>query len=235
MREQPKVVAFDVIETVFSLELLRKRLAAVGLTGEALDIWFARVLRDAFALEVTGIYQSFREVASAALTGLLAERGCRADPSDVEEVLEGLTALEPHPDAREAFAALRDAGIRLITLTNGSAEITQTLLGRAGLDRFVEQVISISDLRHWKPREEVYLHAARRTGVEPAQMGLVAAHPWDVHGAARAGLAAVFVARGRPFPRFMAQPAITAASLRDAAKALLLLPEVRVSPDNGSS
>lgn len=52
----------------------RRRLASAGLPGETLEVWFARTLRDAFALEATDVYQPFREIASAALTSLLAER-----------------------------------------------------------------------------------------------------------------------------------------------------------------
>src|SRR4051794_41853990 len=41
MPTKPKVVAFDIIETVFSLESLQDRLVALGLPETALEAWFA--------------------------------------------------------------------------------------------------------------------------------------------------------------------------------------------------
>ena len=59
MSLRPSVIAFDVIETVFSLETLRGRFEVVGLPGTALETWFAQTLRDAFALDATGAFVSF--------------------------------------------------------------------------------------------------------------------------------------------------------------------------------
>lgn len=221
MISRPTAVAFDMIETVFSLEPLRARLTATGLPGEALETWFARILRDGFALEVTATYQPFRQVASAALARLLSERGVTLEPGVREGILEGFAELEPHPDARAALERLYQAKIRVVALTNGAADVTGKLLRRARLDGLVERVISIDEVHHWKPREAVYLHAAARVGVEPSHLALVATHPWDIHGAGQAGLITAFVARGRPYPLFMTPPDVTGASLLAVIAALV--------------
>ncbi|MBS0418067.1 MAG: haloacid dehalogenase type II [Proteobacteria bacterium] len=225
MSLRPAVIAFDVMETLFSLEKLRIRLAAVGLPADALEVWFPQMLRDAFALEVSGVFHSFREVASSTLTGIALARGRQVGPDPISGVLDGFAELEPHPDVGIAFQRLKDANIRIVTLTNGSAEVTGKLVRRAGLEHLVERHISIDEVRHWKPGREVYLHAARCTGVEPRQLALVAAHAWDVHGAACAGLTTAFIARGKSYPNIMMPPGITAATLAEAAEALAQLPE----------
>jgi FMN phosphatase YigB (HAD superfamily) len=46
MPERPQVIAFDVVETLFSLEPVRKRIEGLGLPGDALEHWFAGFLRD---------------------------------------------------------------------------------------------------------------------------------------------------------------------------------------------
>ena len=50
MSPRPHVVAFDVIETLFSLEPLRARFEQAQLPPDALELWFAKTLRDGFAL-----------------------------------------------------------------------------------------------------------------------------------------------------------------------------------------
>jgi 2-haloacid dehalogenase len=223
MKTRPTAVAFDVIETLFSLETLRHRLRSIGLPGETLETWFAQTLRDAFALDATEVYEPFREIASATLATLLAQHGCGGNLPKISRVLDGFAELSAHPDAATAFHCLRSADIRIVTLTNGSAGVTQKLLQSAGLAQFVERTISIEEIRRWKPRREVYLHAAKSLGVEPQHLALIATHAWDVHGASRAGLTTGFVARGKPFPTVMAQPDVIGETLADVSGEIVRL------------
>lgn len=197
MTERPLVVAFDVIETLFPLEPMRARLVRAGQPGTLLELWFARILRDAFALTAAGDFRTFAEVAASALVSV-TKSGLAA--RDVDDVLAGFRELEPHADAEPALRAVRDAGVRAITLTNGSAATTEALLRRAGLDEYVERAVSVDEVGGWKPAPQPYLHAATICGVQPAQMALVAAHSWDIHGARQAGLATGWVSRleGQP-------------------------------------
>ncbi|HWL87660.1 MAG TPA: HAD-IA family hydrolase, partial [Polyangiaceae bacterium] len=132
--------------------------------------------------------------------------------------------LPLHPDSRAAFERLHASGIRIVTLTNGSAENAATLFRNVGLDGFVERKLSVDDVRHWKPHRDVYLHAARVTGVQPSQVALIAAHPWDIAGARRAGLTTGFVARrGAHYPSVMDPPDVQGATLGEVADRLLSL------------
>lgn len=144
-------------------------------------------------------------------------------------MLDGFAELVPHPDAGAAFRRLNEADIRIIALTNGSADMTEQLLQRAGLETFVERIISINEVRHWKPRREVYLHAAKCLGVEPVRLALASAHAWDIHGAGRAGLTTAFVARGQPFPDTMMAPHLVADTLAEAVEALVKLRDLPVA------
>ena len=116
---------------------------------------------------------------------------------------------------------MRDAQIRIVALTNGSPKTTETLLQRAGLDQFVERMISIEEVGHWKPHRDVYLHAAKCVNVEPQHLAIVAAHAWDVHGAGRAGLTTAFVARGGLYPKTMMAPDVMAETLEEVTKRLV--------------
>ncbi len=59
---RPHAVAFDVVETIFALDPVGDALGRVGSSADRLDLFFARLLRDAFALNVTGEYRAFPEV-----------------------------------------------------------------------------------------------------------------------------------------------------------------------------
>lgn len=224
MLVRPRVVAFDIIETTFSLETLRPRLAARGIPGACLETWFARTLRDAFALAVTDIYAGFRDIAAATLAEVARDQGRKLDRAGLDAVLDGFGQLDPHPDAAEAFRILRSANVRVAALSNGAAETTQALLQRSDLSSLVERVISVADIGQWKPRRGLYLHAAEVLSVPPAKLALVATHAWDVHGAKCAGLLTGFVARGQSFPSFMSAPDIIGQSLVEVAGRIAAMP-----------
>ncbi len=224
MAARPVAVAFDAIETLFSLEPLRPRLQELGLKPEALETWFSRMLRDAFALAAADTYRPFQEVAAAALEVLLHDKGLEAAPSAIQRALEGFSTLTAHPDVEPAFERLHGQGLQIATLTNGSEKTTSGLLKRAGLDRYVSRLLSVDDVKQWKPRREPYLYAAREMQVEPARLALVAAHAWDVHGAHQAGLITGWVKRQETrFSPAMAEPDVAGDTLIEVVDRLLAL------------
>ena len=123
------------------------------------------------------------------------------------------------PDLEAALASCRAAGYRLVTLTNGAVSVADRLLGAAGVRAEFEALLSVDDAGAWKPSRAAYSYAARVCGVRPADMLLVAVHPWDIDGAVRAGLRAAWVNRaGLPYPSYFTLPSITVTGLDDLAQ-----------------
>jgi 2-haloacid dehalogenase len=216
-----QVVAFDVNETLFSLVRMRPAFEVAGLDPAQVPLWFARLLRDGFALTAAGDYRPFSELAASALRDV-GQGG--VDDGTVEQVLAAFSELDPHPDVAPAFELLREADVRIVTLTNGAAALTAGLLERAGLSSYVERCLSVEEVRRWKPAPEPYLHAAAESGVAPGRMALVAAHSWDCDGARRAGLVTGWVSRleGRP-PDVFARSDVEGDDLVEVARGLLAL------------
>ena len=219
MSRRPAVVAFDVMETLVSLEPLRARLTDSGQPPGLLEAWYTRTLRDGMALSATGDYAEFAEVADAALRGLTHYT---ISDDQVAYVMAGFDELPAFPDALPAVTRLAEAGLRVACLTNGSASFTTSFVERAGLR--VDRIISVGEVYRWKPASVVYLYAAEVLGVSPDRMALVAAHDWDCHGAKRAGLTTGWVSRkaggfGVPF----APPDVRGEDLTEVAARLLAL------------
>jgi hypothetical protein len=107
MPDRPSVVAFDVIGTLFPLDPLREPLVGLGLPPQALEVWFARTLRDGFALAASGAFRPFAEVATGTLVGLLAEHGRPDGPPD------RLRQYPGRPGSCERHVGL-PAGLRLL-------------------------------------------------------------------------------------------------------------------------
>jgi 2-haloacid dehalogenase len=65
------------------------------------------------------------------------------------------------------------------------------------------------------------LHATECAGVEPQRLTLVATHPWDVHGAGRAGLTTGCVAPAKSFHSIMEQPNFIGETLANVVAELI--------------
>jgi 2-haloacid dehalogenase len=221
MSRRPDVVAFDVIETLASIEPLRARLTEAGQPPALLEAWYTRTLRDGMALSATGDFVPFGEVAEAALRGLTYYT---ISDEQVAAVMAGWDELTAFPDALPAITRLTEAGLRVACLTNAPAFVVSAFINRAGLGSLVDHVISVEEVYRWKPAGVVYRYAAEMLRVPPERMALVAAHDWDCHGAKRAGLTTGWVSRksggfGAPF----APPDVAGEDLTEVAAKLLAL------------
>jgi 2-haloacid dehalogenase len=222
MAHRPRTVAFDVVETLMSLEPLRPRLRDVGLAPDVLELWFTRLLRDGMALTLAGDYQPFPAVTANALRTIT--RG-RLGQDAVDHVLAGFAELPAHPDVAPAMQILAEAGVSMVCLSNGAAETTTGFLDRAGLAGFVEQVISVAEVHSWKPPPVVYQYALARIGRSPAEVALIAVHAFDCHGAKRVGLTTGWASRLEGHYGEIFTPAdVTGTNLDDVAHGLLTLP-----------
>ncbi|MBP0491439.1 haloacid dehalogenase type II [Pararoseomonas indoligenes] len=221
--KRPEVVAFDMIGTVFPLDPLRPTIVEMGLPPAGLEGWFAAALRDAFAISAVGQFRPFPEILAAALDGVLAQQGLSAPPETRALLMARMKALPPRPDARAAFGEIARAGMRVMALSNGAAASTRGLLEGAGLQDLVAHVVSVEEVKLFKPRREVYERAVEVAGVQAGAVALVAVHPWDVNGAKAAGLTTAYVTAEVPFPPVMQAPDIQAPSLAEAARALIAL------------
>lgn len=191
----PTLVVFDAIETIFSLQPVRARLRGVGASELALEVWFARLLRDAFALTAAGSYATFQEVATGVLHGTLADHGVAATTDVLEDVFGAFSSLPAHDDARAALEIAADRHVPAYVLTNGTREMTTTLLETNDLSHLIGDVVTVHDVERWKPAPDPYLHVVDLAGAEPSDTALVAVHGWDILGARRAGLHTGWCAR----------------------------------------
>lgn len=210
--------AFDIIGTCFSLEKPRQALARLGAPEHALELWFAQSLRDSFGFSHAGGYIPLKDMLQAELPRTLAQLGVDAPADGLQAVLATFAELDPRPDLANTARHLGDRGWRLLALTNGAAGTTRALLERAGvLDRF-QDLLSCDSISVTKPNRAVYQMALERAAGET---WLLAAHAWDIAGAARAGLRTAFVTSvEKSYPDVYPRPDVVASSLLEAARAM---------------
>lgn len=217
-----RVCVFDVNETLLDMGALDPHFERIFGDASMRQTWFGQFLALWLTELVTGSYTDFGTVGGSALEVLAERQGVDLSDEDKQQILGGMQELPPHPEVEENLARLRDAGVRLATLTNSTQQISDAQIDNSGLRGYFEQVLSADNVKSLKPAPEPYRMAAESLGVEIGQIRLVAAHAWDVTGAMRAGCAAAFVARpGMVLNPLAQRPDVVGADLREVADQII--------------
>jgi 2-haloacid dehalogenase len=217
-----QVIVFDVNETLLDLKALDPVFTKIFGDAASKREWFQQLLQSAMVRTITGPYLDFGAIGMGALDMVAARRSTTVTDADRQLLRDGMQQLPPHPEVRAALESLRDAGLRLATLTNSTEAFGHAQLTNAGLRDLFERALSADFVQRLKPAPEPYQMAAEQLGVAIGEIRLVAAHSWDVAGALQAGCAAAFVARpGQVLDPLVARPDIVGRDLADVAAQIL--------------
>jgi 2-haloacid dehalogenase len=222
MDSMARVCVFDVNETLLDLGALDPQFERVFGDTSTRQAWFGQFLTSWLTAMVTEVYEEFGTIGGTALEMIAERQGVDLSDEDKQQILSGMQELPPHPEVEENLSRLRDAGLRLVALTNSTQQVADSQIDNSGLREYFEQVLSADAVKRLKPASEPYHMAAERLGVEIGQIRLVAAHAWDVAGALQAGCAAAFVARpGMVLNPLFKRPDVVGADLREVADGII--------------
>ena len=179
-----QAVIFDLVGTLFSLDAVNERLKREG-AAQVSGSWFQEAIQTAMAATLARQYLPFRQAVEISLTNLLEIQGITR--TSVPEILETFKELDAEDGARQCLKGLAKKGLRLAVLTNSAKGAAANLLLHSRLAEFIEMVISVDEVEKCKPHPRAYRLALDRLDVEPEDCWMVAAHGWDIYGAAAVG------------------------------------------------
>ncbi|QRM89152.1 haloacid dehalogenase type II [Lacinutrix sp. WUR7] len=226
MNTRPKVLFFDVNETLLDLTAMKESVGkALGNRSDLLPLWFTTMLQYSLVTTVGRKYNDFGIIGAAALQMVASNYGITISETDAREAILGpIRSLPAHPEVKAALQKLRDAGYKLVSFTNSSNKGVQTQFENAGLIEFFDARLSIEDIGKFKPHTDAYDWAARKMGVSSNECLLVAAHGWDITGALWANWRGAFVSRpGAQMYPLAEKPEIVASNLTEIADQLIAL------------
>ena len=196
-KSRPKVLFFDVNETLLDLAPMKEKIGKV-LNGkeDLLSLWFSNMLHYSLVTSASGKYEGFGHIGAATLQMVAANNDIELSQQKARDVvLTALRGLPAHPEVKDALTQLKESGYKMVSFTNSSNEGVKKQFESAGLTHFFEERLSIEDVGKFKPFTETYDWAAKKMGIQPEEAMLVAAHGWDVAGALWAGWRAAFIKR----------------------------------------
>lgn len=224
------VLAFDVYGTLIDthgvVTELKERLGALGkgeLAAEFSRRWRDKQLEYSFRRGLMGAYVPFGRCTLEALEYTdRALQTCLADV-DKEHLMAVYARLPAFAETAGALERLTREGVRCVAFSNGTREAVEGLLDQAGIRGHFDEVVSVDEVKRFKPDPAVYAHLRHRLdGVASGDTWLISSNPFDVIGAHHAGLRAVWVRRSpdAPFDPWGIEPDMTVADLDALAERL---------------
>lgn len=217
-------IAFDVYGTLVDPLAMQEHLrsAAGDRAGELARTWRAKQLEYSFRRGLMDAWASFEICTAQSLLFAAVECGLSLSAEERSALLERYRRLPAYPEVRSALAALRGGGRGVVAFSNGSGSVVRELLEHAGVLALLDDVVSVDEVRSFKPHPSVYERLTERIGRSPRETWLVSGNPFDVIGAKAAGLRAAWIRRSpaAPFDPWGIEPDLTVAHLGELAARL---------------
>src|SRR5258708_29763137 len=134
-----RILVFDVNETLLDIEVLNPFFGRAFGDPRVMRQWFAELILYSEALSLSGAYTEFGKLAVAVLNMVAKIRHVALEDRDVNDFVDIMRSLPPHPEVPKALERLRSAGFRMVTLTNSSPHPRKPLLDTPTLTHYFER------------------------------------------------------------------------------------------------
>jgi len=193
-----KAVVFDAYGTLYDVQSVATvtEEAFPGYGDIITQIWRIKQLEYSWLRSLMRRYEDFSVITRDSLVYTLNALGLKHDSAAFERIMDKYLHLDLYPDAMAALTAMKDR--KLAILSNGSTAMLNALVRNSGLDRVLDDTISIDSKKVFKPAPDAYTLIEGRLGIAPAEVLFVSSNPWDACGAKSFGLNVAWIERVTP-------------------------------------
>lgn len=218
------MIAFDVYGTLVDTAGIAVALgSSFGARAQsASQLWREKQLEYTFRRALMGRYLDFDTLTAHALRNVAARLGVVLDAQAEHALLAAYLQLPAFPDVLPGLEMLKRTGRTLVALSNGTERSLTRLLESAGIAGYFESILSVEQVRTFKPAPAVYALLGAVTDRYPQQTWLISGNPFDVIGAKAQGLSAAWLRRdpGSVFDPWEFSPDIVAGTLPELCREL---------------
>lgn len=211
-----RACVFDAYGTLFDTSSAVARCAAVPPDKRAplSALWRDKQLQYTWLRSLQARYADFEQVTSAALDYALEHLGL---PDTLKPPLMTLyRKLDPYPEVADVLRQLRQRGLSLAILSNGTPAMLQDTVTHAGLDQAFDAILSADAVSTYKPAPEVYRYGLNQLGLRAEEVVFLSSNGWDAYGASAFGMQVLWCNRaGATRERLPGEPDGEIGSLAD--------------------
>ena len=186
--------AYGTLFDVFSVTALCEEL--FGRQGATLvQLWRAKQLQYSLLRSLMGRHRDFWQLTEDGLVFAGKSLNLELSPDKRQRLMEAYMSLTTFPDVKPGLEALRKQGLRLAILSNGEPRMLEAAAKSAGVFDVLERIISVEEVKIFKPSPRVYALACESLNASHAELGFVSSNSWDIAGASSAGLTTFWIQR----------------------------------------
>jgi 2-haloacid dehalogenase len=214
---RPEAFVFDAYGTLYDVHSVAARCESgwPGKGAQLSQLWRAKQLEYTWQRSLMQRYVPFSTVTREALAYACAALGLELSVAQMEGLMGEYLRLSAFEDVPESLQKLK--GCKQAILSNGSPDMLLPLVENSGLE--LDAVISVDELKIFKPAPQVYELAVKKLGVPKDKIGFVSSNCWDALGAKSYGFTVYWINRLKaPVDRLGFQPDMVLTSLGDLAK-----------------
>jgi 2-haloacid dehalogenase len=142
-----------------------------------------------------GRHRDFWRLTEDALVYATRSLGLDLSADKRARLLEAYLTLTAFPDVKPGLEALKRRGLRLAILSNGEPKMLEAAARSAGIVDLLDAILSVEEVKIFKPSPRVYHLAPEHLRVRPGELGFVSSNCWDVAGASSVGLETFWIQR----------------------------------------
>ena len=192
-----KVIIFDAYGTLFDVNSAAKKCKnKIGEKWEPFsNYWRTTQLEYTWLRSLMGRHQDFWEVTEQSLDKSM--KIFKIDTSMKDELLDLYKVLSTFPEVKETLKKLKEKNYKLAILSNGTPSLLKELVSSNNLESIFDDVLSIEEVKIYKPHPNVYNIPIKKYQIEKNQFAYLSSNTWDVSAAGNFGFNAVWVNRNK--------------------------------------
>jgi 2-haloacid dehalogenase len=175
---------FDAYGTLFDVNsAARTAQDALGEKWQPLaELWRAKQLQYTWLRGLAGHHADFWQVTGDALDFALSTLRLE-DPVLGARLMNLYMVLSAYPEVIETLKQLKTAGMKLAILSNGTPAMLAAAAANAGIADLLDAVLSVEEVKVYKPHPSVYGLACERLKVDAPRVCFLSSNGWDAYSA----------------------------------------------------
>jgi len=163
------------------------------------EVWRTKQLQYTWLRSLTGRHVDFWQITVEALEFALDSLKL-VDPQLRIQLMELYLQISAYPDVPNALARLKKGGLKCAILSNGSPNMLAAAVKNAGINKLLDAVLSVEEVKIYKPHPTVYQLAVDRLSLKPSEICFVSSNGWDAYSAKAFGFHVIWCNRSGQTP-----------------------------------
>lgn len=215
-----KAIAFDAYGTlldVYSVGVLAEQFFP-GKGAAIATVWRDKQIEYTRLRTMCDQYADFWQVTGDGLAYACALQGVELTQEARAALMGAYEELTAFPENHEVLTRLKNAGVPMAILSNGTEAMIGSALRAAKLDGLLDHVLSVDTVGKFKTAPEAYQMGPDAFGCDASDILFVSSNCWDICGATWFGYHTIWLNRyGLPMERLGVEPMARGVSLHDVA------------------